>query len=145
MAGFELRLPVDPPIRITQVFGARYDYYMANFGLPGHEGIDYGGSDGAPVYAAAGGTVKLIARDDGKHPYGAHIRLIHKRGPDTFETVYGHLRGFVTELKQGDSVQSGQKIGYLGSTGNSTGPHLHISLKRNGVIIDPTPFFRSSP
>lgn len=134
---FTLSLPVDSPARITQVYGANYEYYMANFGLPGHEGIDYGGSDGANIYAAADGTVKLIAKDNGVHPYGNQIRLTHADG---YESIYAHLRGFKPELAQGDSVKSGQVIGYLGSTGNSTGLHLHFTLKHNGSIIDPTPY-----
>lgn len=136
-ASFRLALPVDSPARITQVYGANYDYYMTNFGLPGHEGIDYGGADGANIYAVADGTVKLIARDNGIHPYGNQIRLIHTGG---YESIYAHLRGFVPELLQGDAVRQGQVIGYLGSTGNSTGPHLHFTLKHNGQIVDPTPY-----
>lgn len=139
---FTLRFPVDTPPRITQVYGANYDYYMKNFGLPGHEGIDYGGADGAPIYAAADGVVKLIASDDGKHPYGAHMRVIHAAGDgNTYETIYAHLRGFVAGIAQGDNVAAGQQIGYMGSTGNSTGTHLHFSVKKNGVIINPTPLF----
>lgn len=135
---FALALPVDSPPRITQVYGANYDYYMENFGLPGHEGVDMGGSDGANIYASADGTVKLIARDNGVHAYGNHIRISHADG---YETIYAHLRGFVTELTQGDSVRRGQVIGYMGSSGNSTGTHLHFSVKHNGAIIDPEPLF----
>lgn len=123
------------------MFGANYDYYMKHFGLPGHEGIDYGDREGAPVFAAAGGVVKLIARDDGKHPYGNHIRITH---PDGYETIYAHLRGFSTELIVGSVVYAGRQIGMMGSTGNSTGPHLHFTLKRNGQIIDPTPYLRGT-
>lgn len=139
-AGFELRLPVAAPVRVTQIYGARYDYYMRNFGLPGHEGIDYGGKDGANIYAAADGVVKLIAKDDGVHPYGNHIRLTHKDG---FETIYAHLRGFVPELAQGSAVKRAQVIGYMGSTGNSTGTHLHFSVKRDGAIVDPSLYLRT--
>jgi murein DD-endopeptidase MepM/ murein hydrolase activator NlpD len=115
---------------------------MENFGLPGHEGVDYGGKEGDLVFAAADGVVKLIAKDDGKHPYGNQIRLTHKSGPDTFETIYAHLRGFVSELKQGDTVKAGQQIGTLGSTGNSTGPHLHFSVKKNGALVNPAQFLK---
>ena len=135
---FWLLTPVTLPPRITQVYGARPEYY-AQFGLPGHEGIDYGGSDGAPIYAAADGVVKLIAKDDGKHPYGNHMRITHEGG---YESVYAHLRGFVAGLVKGDKVTVGQQIGYMGSTGNSTGTHLHFTLKHEGEIVDPTPYFR---
>lgn len=133
---FWLLTPVTLPPRITQVYGARPEYY-AQFGLPGHEGIDYGGADGAPIYAAADGVVKLIAKDDGKHPYGNHMRISHA---PAYETIYAHLRGFVPELVEGDAVKRGQLIGYMGSTGNSTGVHLHFTLKRNGKIVNPTPY-----
>jgi murein DD-endopeptidase MepM/ murein hydrolase activator NlpD len=139
---FEPQYPVAAPVRVTQVYGARYDYYMENFGLPGHEGEDYGGKDGDPVFAAESGTVKLIAKDDGKHPYGSHIRITHQRGNDVYETIYAHLRGFVAGIVQGDKVRTGQQIGYLGNTGNSTGPHLHFSLKKNGALVNPAQFLK---
>lgn len=124
-------------MRITQQFGARYDYYMTNFGLPGHEGLDMGGRDGDPVRAAAAGVVKRIVRDNGKHPYGSYMRITH---PGGYETIYAHLRGFVAGLMEGDRVRAGQQIGYMGSSGNSTGTHLHLSLKHNGVIVNPSLF-----
>lgn len=140
---FTLQSPVTAPLRVTQAYGARYDYYMKEFGLPGHEGVDMGGKDGDPIYAAADGVVKLIAKDDGVHPYGNHVRITHTWHADTFETVYAHLRGFKTELVQGDTVHAGDVIGYMGSSGNSTGTHVHITLKRNGVIVDPTPYLKA--
>jgi murein DD-endopeptidase MepM/ murein hydrolase activator NlpD len=127
---------------ITQVFGARPDYYR-QFGLPGHEGIDYGGRAGDPIYAAAGGAVKLLALDNGVHPYGTHIRITHAHGSETFETIYAHLSAFADGLAVGDAVRAGQRIGAMGSSGNSTGVHLHFSLKRNGAIVDPAPYFSS--
>jgi lysozyme len=134
-------LPVDTPARVTQPFGVNTtgieDFYTRH-GLPSHEGSDFGGSDGANIYAVADGVVKLIAKDNGVHPYGNHIRITHADG---YESIYAHLRGFVTELQQGDSVRREQVIGYMGSTGNSTGTHLHLSIKHNGVIIDPAPLF----
>lgn len=130
---------MNSPPRITQRYGARPEYYK-QFGLEGHEGTDFGGVSGDPVYAAADGVVKLIAKDDGKHPYGSHIRMTHPHGSDTWETIYAHLRGFVVDLMVGSAVKAGQQIGYLGSTGNSSGPHLHFSLKRNGVIVNPEPY-----
>lgn len=140
---FTLQLPVTAPMRITQVYGARPDYYQ-QFGLCcGHEGLDAGGKDGDPIYAAADGVVKLIAKDNGVHPYGNHVRITSVWHADTYEHIYAHLRGFKAELVQGDTVHAGDVIGYMGSTGNSTAPHLHITLKRNGVIVDPTPFLKA--
>jgi murein DD-endopeptidase MepM/ murein hydrolase activator NlpD len=137
---FKLTLPVDAPPVITQPYGANPDYY-AQWGLAGHEGIDYAAAHGAPVYAATWGTIKLLALDDGTHNYGTHIRITHRDFEDTYETIYAHLHGFVDGLKQGDWVHGSQLIGYADSTGNSTGSHLHFTLKRNGVIVDPTPYF----
>lgn len=139
---FTLQLPVPSPARVTQGYGARPEYY-AQFGLSGHEGLDYGGKDGDPIYAVADGVVKLIAKDNGVHPYGNHVRITHTWHADTFETVYAHLRGFKTELVQGDTVHAGDVIGYMGSSGNSTATHLHITLKRNGVVVDPTPYLKA--
>lgn len=141
-AQFTLQLPVPAPARVTQAYGARPDYY-AQFGLPGHEGIDYGGKDGDPICAAANGVVKLIAKDNGVHPYGNHIRITSVWHADTFEHIYAHLRGFKSELVQGDTVHAGDVIGYMGSTGNSSGVHLHLTLKRNGVVVDPTPYLKA--
>lgn len=138
---FTLQLPVPSPARVTQGYGARPEYY-AQFGLSGHEGLDYGGKDGDPIYAAADGVVKLIAKDDGTHPYGNHVRITHTWHADTYESIYGHLRGFAPELAQGSIVHAGDVIGFMGSTGNSTAPHLHITLKKNGVIVDPTPYLK---
>lgn len=134
---FALQPPTATPFRITQVFGARPEYY-AQFGLPGHEGVDIGGNDGDLIFAAADGVVKLLAKDDGKHPYGNQIRISSAWGTDTYEVVYAHLRGFKPELVQGDPVRAGDILGYMGSTGNSTGTHLHLSVKHNGVIVDPS-------
>lgn len=142
-AKFTLQLPVPAPARVTQVYGERVEYYK-QFGLCcGHEGTDYGGKDGDPIYAAADGVVKLIAKDNGVHPYGNHVRITSVWHADTFEHIYAHLRGFKAELVQGDTVHAGDVIGYMGSTGNSSGVHLHLTLKRNGVIVDPTPYLKA--
>lgn len=138
---FTLRPPIDPPMRITQVYGARPEYY-AQFGLDGHEGLDMGGKDGDPIYAAADGIVKLLAPDNGIHPYGAHLRITHNWHNDSYETIYAHLRGFRAGLTLGQNVHAGDVIGYMGSSGNSTGVHVHMTLKKNGKIIDPTPYLK---
>lgn len=86
--------------------------------------------------------MKSIVRDTGSHPYGNYIRITHQRGADVYESVYAHLRGFVAGLVEGDTVRTGQQIGYVGSSGNSTGTHVHLTLKKNGVVIDPLPLMR---
>ncbi len=132
MAGFELRHPVAPPIRITQKFGVNPQNY-AQFGLSGHDGWDYDGALNAPIFAAADGVIKLIAPDNGVHPYGAHLRITSVVGGDTFEVIYAHLNKFVVGMKQGDTVKAGQQIGFMGSTGNSDGVHLHMAVKWLGA------------
>lgn len=152
------------PVRIGQKFGENRtgveDFYT-RFGLPAHEGIDYGGSLNDPVFAAADGVIRVIARDDGVHAYGNHIRLTHTVGEQEYITVYAHLAGFITGWQVGDKVMQGERIGLMGSTGNSSAVHLHFSLKKTGAtergeqqqlqngswvvypsdIIDPIPFF----
>lgn len=139
---FTLQPPVTPPMRVTQAYGARVDYYK-QFGLCcGHEGLDVGGKDGDPIYAAADGVIKLIAPDNGVHPYGAHVRITSVWHADTYEHIYAHLRGFKAGLMQGDTVHAGDVIGYVGDSGNADGIHLHMTLKRNGVIVNPETYLK---
>jgi hypothetical protein len=126
------QITLDVPLKswvVTQRFGDNYDKYMEKWGIPGHNGIDFGVDVGTPVYAARGGTVRLIANDpDG---YGKYVRLAHEDG---VETYYGHL----TDIAQlGAVVAAGDVIGWSGNTGWSTGPHLHFGVKVNGVATDP--------
>ncbi len=126
---FRLRYPVDNPL-ITQYFLERPQVY-SRFNLPGHEGIDFGVPIGAPVYAAANGTVDAIEDDPAQNAYGKYIRLRHKTPDGTFTTLYGHLSEIL--VTKGQQVTAGEQIGRSGSTGFSDGPHLHFSLKMPGV------------
>lgn len=95
-----------------------------------HEGTDYGAPTGTPVYAAYKGVVDWI----GPHgPTGNWISIIH---PNGVETGYAHLSKFAPGLKRGDAVRAHQLIGYVGTTGRSTGPHLHFSARKNGKFFD---------
>ncbi|MGH2537000.1 MAG: M23 family metallopeptidase, partial [Candidatus Promineifilaceae bacterium] len=134
------------PLRgINQRFGANPQNY-AEYGLPGHDGVDIQARRGDPVCACAAGSVyriHLLSRD-GWHNYGNHIRLEHAEG---YKTVYAHLDLAEAGLDAGQAVQAGQRIGRAGSTGNSSGPHLHFAMKRPpGAadwpfdLIDPHPF-----
>lgn len=96
-----------------------------------HNGTDFGAPTGTPIRAAAGGTVRFIG-DSG--PNGNFIAISHG---DTYESGYSHLSRFEPQLKLGDRVEKKQVIGYVGTTGRSTGPHLHFSVKKRGVFIDP--------
>ena len=97
-----------------------------------HEGIDIGGATGQPVVASAAGTVLLARYYSG---YGNAVIVDHGEG---VTTLYGHLNGF--GVMEGDRVSQGQLIGVVGSTGHSTGPHLHFEIRVAGVPLDPLPF-----
>lgn len=128
-----------PPLKgdwpLTQQFGENPAAYRV-FGLPGHEGLDWGVPLGEPVHACASGVVTLVS---GKGAYGLHVKLKHAG----FETTYAHLSRCVVEL--GHTLATGDVLGYSGSSGNSTGPHLHLTLQVDGAqtpgyppgIVDP--------
>src|SRR5690606_9983461 len=88
-------------------------------------------SPGTPVRAAASGVVTFVGP---KGPNGNLIAISHPQG---YETFYAHLSRFAPGLKRGTKVEQRQLIAYVGSTGRSTGPHLHFTLKRNGKFVDP--------
>lgn len=96
-----------------------------------HEGLDLLANTGTPVYAAADGTVTSLGPNGG---YGNFIRLNH---PGKLATVYGHLSGFAPGLQAGQPVVRGEVIGFVGSTGRSTGAHLHFEIQNDGRPVDP--------
>lgn len=96
-----------------------------------HNGVDYAAPTGTPVVAAAEGTVTWVG------PRGANGNLVSLRHDNGYETHYAHLSRFAPGLTRGMTVNQRQLIGYVGSTGRSTGPHLHFGLKRNGRFVDP--------
>ena len=100
-----------------------------------HTGIDVSTAEGTPVLAAANGTVVLAGFNAGG--YGNYIVIAHAGGLDT---LYGHLDSI--GVRQGQVVSRGQPIGTEGSTGNSTGAHLHFEVRRGGAPIDPSTFLR---
>jgi murein DD-endopeptidase MepM/ murein hydrolase activator NlpD len=95
-----------------------------------HEGTDYGAAPGTPVMSAGDGVVLRADRAGG---YGNLIELRHRNG---ITTRYGHLRGFARGIRAGARVTQGQTIGYVGSTGLASGPHLHYEFRVNGVAKD---------
>ncbi len=96
-----------------------------------HTGVDLAARSGTPIYAAGDGVIQYYKWASG---YGNKIEVSHVNG---YETGYGHLSRFVDGLKVGSKVRQGQVIGYVGSTGQSTGPHLHFEIKINGNLVDP--------
>ena len=116
---------------ITAMFRDKEYYY--SLGLM-HYGTDIAKSGGCPIVAAQSGTViSVIYSNSG---YGNHIQIAHGKGKDgaTYVTLYGHLKSI--NVKKGDTVTKGQQIGYMGSTGFSTGTHLHFEIIRNGTKIN---------
>jgi murein DD-endopeptidase MepM/ murein hydrolase activator NlpD len=120
---------------ITQTFGpSPYDFEPPAFGFPHfHTGIDLAAPMGTPVYAAAGGIVAVAAGSS--VGYGNHIIIAHDVNT---MTLYGHLQAMA--VQPGQTVRQGQLIGLMGSTGNSTGPHLHFEARVNNHATDPAPF-----
>lgn len=96
-----------------------------------HDGVDFPARMGAPVRSVASGTVVSV-QDNGDRGYGKLVEIRHANG---VTTAYAHLQGF--NVREGDTVTAGQTIGAVGSTGSSTGPHLHLRARRNGVSFDP--------
>jgi murein DD-endopeptidase MepM/ murein hydrolase activator NlpD len=129
LAGGFLRTPLDGA-RLTSGFGRRR-HPVLGFSRQ-HEGVDFAAPTGTPVYAAADGIVASARWERG---YGRTIRLRH---PGGVETVYAHLSRFAPETKAGERVRQGEVIGAVGSTGMSTGPHLHYEIRIAGRAKDPT-------
>ncbi|MCX6842571.1 MAG: heavy metal translocating P-type ATPase [candidate division WOR-3 bacterium] len=96
-----------------------------------HSGLDYVAPSGTPVEAVADGRVTSAGRSGG---YGKLVEVGHAGG---YSTRYGHLSGFGDGIKRGAAVVQGQVIGYVGSTGLSTGPHLHYEVRKSGSAVDP--------
>ena len=124
--GFLLRTPVDGA-RITSSFGMRFHPILGYNRM--HQGIDFGVPVGTPVYAAGDGVVEEARWSNG---YGRWMKLGHASG---WETGYGHLSAWVA--KAGQHVKQGQIVAYSGSSGESTGPHLHFEVMERGQKVDP--------
>jgi len=118
----------------------RYDHISSSYGMRMHpvlkrkklhNGIDYAAGTGTPVRAAASGTITFIGP---KGPNGNLVAISHAQN---YESFYAHLSRFSPGLKRGAKVDQRQVIAFVGTTGRSTGPHLHFSLKRSGDFLDP--------
>jgi murein DD-endopeptidase MepM/ murein hydrolase activator NlpD len=96
-----------------------------------HMGIDYSAPVGTPIFSVANGKVAHIGYS------GAFGNLIVLEHPGHYHTYYAHLSNYNVELEVGNEVRRGLEIGYVGSTGRSTGPHLHFELRKNGIYVDP--------
>ena len=121
--------------QITSGFGYRTDPIAGSPAF--HAGLDFKGPTGAPVYAAAKGKVTFVGRRPG---YGNCVEINHGNG---LRTRYAHMSAFTT--RSGESVAAGEAIGAVGSTGRSTGPHLHFEVRLHGRPVNPRPFLEIAP
>lgn len=128
-----VRKPVAGVIDVNSPFGVRTDPFNGRPAM--HTGVDLRGEYGEPVYATAAGTVTKAGRDGG---YGNLVEINHGNG---LSTRYGHLSEI--DVKVGQKVQVGQAIGKIGSTGRSTGPHLHYETRVDGEPVNPQKFLRA--
>ena len=128
-----VRKPVSGEVDMSSPFGVRTDPFLGRPAM--HTGIDLRGEVGEPVRATANGRVTIAAREGG---YGNMVEIDHGNG---LRTRYGHLSKI--DVKVGQTVHIGQTVGLIGSTGRSTGPHLHYETRINGVPVNPQKFLRA--
>lgn len=127
--GFLLRTPLDS-VRVTSGFGMRMHPLLGYTRM--HAGIDFGAPVGTPVYAAGAGVVKEERWAGG---YGHWLKIEHQAG---WATGYGHLSRYAAGLHVGEHVAQGQIVAYVGSTGLSTGPHLHYEVMKGAEKLNPS-------
>lgn len=127
VAGHAWPLPGNVPQRFTSGYGTRKDPFHGRAGF--HGGVDIAAAVGTPILASADGVVTKVA--DGSR-YGKYVSIQHRDGT---ESSYGHMSA--QSVRVGQRVRQGQKVGELGSTGRSTGPHLDYRITRNGARFDP--------
>ncbi|MCX7900513.1 MAG: M23 family metallopeptidase, partial [Methylocystis sp.] len=129
-----LRMPLYGQPQITSTFGYRTDPFFGRLAL--HSGVDLKEAYGAPIHATAGGVVTVAAPTGG---YGNMVEVDHGGG---YSTRYGHLSAIL--VSPGQQIAPGAIVGRLGSTGRSTGPHLHYEVRVDGEAVDPTRFLRAA-
>ena len=121
--------------RITSAFGYRSDPFTRRGAM--HSGIDFKGAHGSPIFAAATGSVSFAGWKSG---YGKTVEITHTNG---LMTRYAHMSRI--DVSAGQLVDAGATVGGLGSTGRSTGPHLHFEVRINGRAVNPRPFLETAP
>jgi len=125
---FLVRKPVNDGV-MRSGFGSRRHPILGYTKM--HTGVDWAAPMGTPIYASGNGTVEKAGWESG---YGKYIRLKHNYG---YETAYGHMTAFARGIEPGVKVRQGQLIGYVGSTGLSTGAHVHYEIFVNSRLVDP--------
>jgi murein DD-endopeptidase MepM/ murein hydrolase activator NlpD len=127
------RIPVEG-VRLTSDYGMRW--HPVTGGRRQHKGVDLAGPTGTPVHATADGTV---ARADWFSSYGLYVQLEHG---GNLQTRYGHMSRL--NVAAGQQVHKGDVIGYIGTTGRSTGPHLHYEVRIAGEAVNPIPYMQAA-
>ena len=115
--------------RISSPFGKRRHPILKRIII--HWGVDYAAPKGTAIYAGGDGVVQVAKYNGG---YGNYIKIRHN---SEYSTAYGHMQRFAKGIRPGVRVKQGQVIGYVGSTGRSTGPHLHYEIVQNGRRVNP--------
>jgi murein DD-endopeptidase MepM/ murein hydrolase activator NlpD len=123
-----MRSPIDGA-HVTSPFGPRKHPILGYSRM--HQGVDFGAPIGTPVFAAGDGVVEIAQKKGG---YGNYVLIHHDDG---YDTAYAHLQAFADGIGPGDRVRQGQIIGLVGTTGLSTGPHLHYEVHVNDAAVDP--------
>jgi len=125
---FLVRKPV-PTAIMRSGFGSRRHPILGYTKM--HTGVDWAAPMGTPIYASGNGMIEKAGWESG---YGKYIRIKHNNG---YETAYGHMTAFARGMEPGARVRQGQVIGFVGSTGESTGAHVHYEILVNGRFVDP--------
>ncbi len=125
---FLVRKPVNNAI-MRSGFGGRRHPILGFVKM--HTGVDWATAYGTPIFASGNGVLEKVGQEGG---YGKYIRIKHNNG---YETAYGHMSAFAKGMEPGKRVRQGQVIGFVGSTGMSTGPHVHYEILVNGRFVDP--------
>jgi murein DD-endopeptidase MepM/ murein hydrolase activator NlpD len=125
---FLVRKPVNNAI-MRSGFGSRRHPILGYVKM--HTGVDWATAYGTPIFASGNGVVEVAGVEGG---YGKYVKLKHNNG---YETAYGHMSAFAKGMEPGKRVRQGQVIGFVGSTGQSTGPHVHYEILVNGRFVDP--------
>ena len=133
-----IAVPSDKPVKtaaFTSGYGVRSDPFQGRAAM--HAGIDLSGPVGTPIYATADGTVTTAGYNSGG--YGNLVKIDHGQG---IQTRYGHLSRLIAQA--GQRVRRGDLVGLMGSTGRSTGSHLHYEVRIDGRAVNPTPFMQTN-
>ncbi len=123
-----MKTPIDGA-RISSGFGMRHHPVLGYNKM--HKGMDFAASTGTPIYAAGDGVIEMAGRNGG---YGNYVRIRHN---SSLKTAYAHMHKFNKGISTGKRVKQGDVIGYVGTTGRSTGPHLHYEVLANGKQVNP--------